>query len=384
MSARLSLETSAARLVGRLSRAAGRGGGTTLPGKLVWKLDPGALDALAGRLPLGVALVSATNGKTTTTAMAASILSPGRRLAWNHSGANLASGVASTLLAARDADLGLLEVDEFALPEMLRRTRPRVVELGNLFRDQLDRYGELEHIAERWRAAVTQLPPEAVLVANADDPLVAALAGERERSILFGIDDPRLARPVLQHASDSKYCLRCGAPYLYDAAYVGHLGAYRCESCGHARPSLDLAARDVEPDGLDGVSFSLVTADSSVRVRLAVPGLYNVYNALGASALAIALGVELDEIAAGLERFRAAFGRFERFAAGDRSVLLLLIKNPAGANEAIRTLEDGGVPPTLVIALNDEIADGRDVSWIWDVDFEPLLEHAGRIVASGE
>jgi len=384
MSARLSLETSAARLVGRLSRAAGRGGGTTLPGKLVWKLDPGALDALAGRLPLGVALVSATNGKTTTTAMAASILSPGRRLAWNHSGANLASGVASTLLAARDADLGLLEVDEFALPEMLRRTRPRVVELGNLFRDQLDRYGELEHIAERWRAAVTQLPPEAVLVANADDPLVAALAGERERSILFGIDDPRLARPVLQHASDSKYCLRCGAPYLYDAAYVGHLGAYRCESCGHARPSLDLAARDVEPDGLDGVSFSLVTADSSVRVRLAVPGLYNVYNALGASALAVALGVELDEIAAGLERFRAAFGRFERFAAGDRSVLLLLIKNPAGANEAIRTLEDGGVPPTLVIALNDEIADGRDVSWIWDVDFEPLLEHAGRIVASGE
>jgi lipid II isoglutaminyl synthase (glutamine-hydrolysing) len=384
MGARLSLETSAARLVGRLSRAAGRGGGTTLPGKLVWKLDPGALDALAGRLPLGVALVSATNGKTTTTAMAASILSPGRRLAWNHSGANLASGVASTLLAARDADLGLLEVDEFALPEMLRRTRPRVVELGNLFRDQLDRYGELEHIAERWRAAVTQLPPEAVLVANADDPLVAALAGERERSILFGIDDPRLARPVLQHASDSKYCLRCGAPYLYDAAYVGHLGAYRCESCGHARPSLDLAARDVEPDGLDGVSFSLVTADSSVRVRLAVPGLYNVYNALGASALAVALGVELDEIAAGLERFRAAFGRFERFAAGDRSVLLLLIKNPAGANEAIRTLEDGGVPPTLVIALNDEIADGRDVSWIWDVDFEPLLEHAGRIVASGE
>jgi len=384
MSARLSLETSAARLVGRLSRAAGRGGGTTLPGKLVWKLDPGALDALAGRLPLGVALVSATNGKTTTTAMAASILAPRRRLAWNHSGANLASGVASTLLAARDAELGLLEVDEFALPEILRRTRPRVVELGNLFRDQLDRYGELEHIAERWRAAVEELSTDAVLVANADDPLVAALAEGRERAVLFGIDDPRRARPALQHASDSKYCVRCGAPYHYDAAYVGHLGAYRCESCGHVRPPLDLAARDIEPEGLEGVSFSLVTTDASVRVRLAVPGLYNVYNALGASALAVALGAGLDEIAAGLARFRAAFGRFERFAAGDRRVLLLLIKNPAGANEAIRTLEDGGVPPTLVIALNDEIADGRDVSWIWDVDFEPLLERAGRIVASGE
>jgi UDP-N-acetylmuramyl tripeptide synthase len=384
VSTRLALETSAARLVGRLSRAARRGGGTTLPGKLVWKLDPGALDALAARLVHGVALVSATNGKTTTTAMAASILSPSHRLAWNHSGANLASGVASTLLASRDAELGLLEVDEFALPEILRRSRPRVVCLGNLFRDQLDRYGELEHIAERWRAAVTALEPTSTLVANADDPLVAALTEGRTSRILFGIDDPARTRPALQHASDSKYCVRCGAPYVFDAAYVGHLGAYRCETCGHARPPLDVAAREIEPDGLDGVSFMLQTATADVRVRLGVPGLYNVYNALAAASLAIALGVGLDDVAAGLERFRAAFGRFERFTAGDKRVLLLLIKNPAGANEAVRTLEDGGIPPTLVVALNDEIADGRDVSWIWDVDFEPLLARVRRIVATGE
>ena len=174
MSARLALETSAARFVGRLSRATRRGGGTTLPGKLVWKLDPAALDALARRLPAGVVLVSATNGKTTTTAMASSILSPLRHLAWNRSGANLASGITSTLLAARDAELGLLEVDEFALPEVMRRTQPRVVCLGNLFRDQLDRYGELEHIAERWRSAGAELPPETSLVVGADDPLIAA------------------------------------------------------------------------------------------------------------------------------------------------------------------------------------------------------------------
>jgi UDP-N-acetylmuramyl tripeptide synthase len=384
MNARLALETSAARLVGRLSRAAGRGGGTTLPGKLVWKLDPGALDALAHRLSDGVGLVSATNGKTTTTAMAASILSPTRRLAWNHSGANLASGVASALLVAREAELGLLEVDEFALPEIMRRTAPRAVCLGNLFRDQLDRYGELEHIAERWRAAVAALPSAATVVANADDPLVAALAVGRERALLFGLDDPTRARGGLQHASDSKYCLRCGAPYLYDAAYVGHLGDCRCEGCGHARPPLDVAARDITPDGLDGVSFRLETPVGRERVRLAVPGLYNVYNALAAASLAIAFGSELDAVVSGLQAFRAAFGRFERFAAGDRTVLLLLIKNPAGANEAIRTLEDGGVPQTLVVALNDEIADGRDVSWIWDVDFEPLLERSGRIVASGD
>ena len=384
MPARLALETSAARLVGRLSRATRRGGGTTLPGKLVWKLDPAALDALAKRLPAGVALVSATNGKTTTTAMASSILSPVRRLAWNRSGANLASGITSTLLATRDAELGLLEVDEFALPEVMRRTRPRVVCLGNLFRDQLDRYGELEHIAERWRSAVSELPPDASLVVGADDPLVASLGEGRETALRFGVDDPAHARSSLQHASDSKYCIRCGAPYVYDAAYVGHLGAYRCEACGHARPPLDVAARAIETHGLDGVSFSLETPAGNARVRLGLPGLYNVYNALAAASLALALGASLDVVVDGLERFTGAFGRFERFVVGDKRVLLLLVKNPAGANEAIRTLENGSAPATLVVALNDRIADGRDVSWIWDVDFEPLLDRAGRIVVTGE
>ena len=370
-------------MVGRLSRATRRGGGTTLPGKLVWKLDPAALDALAKRLPAGVALVSATNGKTTTTAMASSILSPVRRLAWNRSGANLASGITSTLLATRDAELGLLEVDEFALPEVMRRTRPRVVCLGNLFRDQLDRYGELEHIAERWRSAVSELPPEASLVVGADDPLVASLGEGRETALRFGVDDPAHARSSLQHASDSKYCIRCGAPYVYDAAYVGHLGAYRCESCGHARPPLDVAARAIETHGLDGVSFSLETPAGNARVRLGLPGLYNVYNALAAASLALALGTSLDVVVDGLERFTGAFGRFERFVVGDKRVLLLLVKNPAGANEAIRTLENGSAPAALVVALNDRIADGRDVSWIWDVDFEPLLDRAGRIVVRG-
>ena len=384
MGARLALEASAARLVGRLSRAAGRGGGTTLPGKLVWKLDPAAVDALAARLHQGVALVSATNGKTTTTAMASAILAPTRTLAWNNSGANLASGITSTLLNADGADLGLLEVDEFALPEVMRRTHPRVVCLGNLFRDQLDRYGELEHIAERWRAAVAGLDREATLLANADDPLVAALAEGRRSTLLFGVDDPRRARTGLQHASDSKYCIRCGHPYRYDAVYVGHLGDYRCEACGHARPPLDVVAREIEPDGLDGVSFELHAPHGSLRVRLGVPGLYNVYNALAAASLALSLDVALDDVVAGLERFQAAFGRFERFSVGDRGFLLLLVKNPAGANEALRTLEEGGVPPALVVALNDRIADGRDVSWIWDVDFEPVLEGAERIVVSGE
>jgi lipid II isoglutaminyl synthase (glutamine-hydrolysing) len=383
MSIPLKAEVAAARLAARLSRLAGTGGGTTLPGKLLAKLDPGSIDRLAAGLPHGTALVSATNGKTTTAAMAAEILSPRMRLAHNSSGANLVSGVASALLSADSAELGLFEVDEGALPEVAKRLRPRAVCLGNLFRDQLDRYGELELIAERWRAAVRALPSDASLAANGDDPQVGDLARERE-ALVFGLDDPRHAHPSLQHAADSKWCLRCGRPYEYAAAYVGHLGDYRCPGCRHGRPQLDVVARTIELDGLQSVSFGLVTPEGERRVTLRVPGLYNVYNALAAASLAQLLGTGLDEIGAGLERFSAAFGRFERIALGDKKLLVLLIKNPAGANEAIRTLLVGGPPTLALIALNDEIADGRDVSWIWDVDFEPLLDGLEGVIATGE
>jgi UDP-N-acetylmuramyl tripeptide synthase len=383
MGLKLAVEARAARAVGRLSRAVGRGGGTTLPGKLLWKVDPGAVDALAARLSAGVALISATNGKTTTTAMAARMLSSEHTLAWNRAGANLLSGIGSALLSADGADLGLFEVDEGALPEAIARTRPRAVALGNLFRDQLDRYGELELVAERWRDAVAQLSESTTLVVNADDPVVGDLAEGRARALRFGIDDPRHARPSLQHAADSKYCIRCGTPYVYATAYVGHLGDYSCPACGHARPRLDVAARDIEFRGLWASHFRLVTPRGDVDVELALPGLYNVYNAVAAAALALSLDIPLEKIRSGLAGFSAAFGRFERIGSGGKTVVLLLIKNPAGANEVLRTLESGGIPPVLVVALNDAIADGQDVSWIWDVDFEPLLEKASRVVATG-
>jgi lipid II isoglutaminyl synthase (glutamine-hydrolysing) len=380
----LAAEIAVARAAGRLPHLAGAGGGTTVPGKLLWKLDPDAVDRLAARLPLGSAVISATNGKTTTAAMAASILRGRFRLAHNSSGANLVSGVASTLLDARAAELGLFEVDEAALPEVLSRVKPKAVCLGNLFRDQLDRYGELEHVAEGWRSAVRGLPPDAALAVNGDDPQVGELARERQDAMVFGVDDPSVARTSLQHAADSKYCVRCGAPYEYAAAYVGHLGDYRCPACGHSRPPLNIVAREIELGGLESVSFRLVTPAGSQVVRLALPGLYNVYNALAAASLASSLGAALEEIVSGLESFSAAFGRFERINVGDRGLLMLLIKNPAGANEAVRTIVDGGAPAVAVIALNDAIADGRDVSWIWDVDFEPLIGGLERLVATGE
>jgi UDP-N-acetylmuramyl tripeptide synthase len=380
MAVPLGVEVAAARAVAALSRLVGAGGGTTVPGKLLSLLDPGAVDRLAARLPAGTATISATNGKTTTAAMAAEILRPRFRLAHNRAGANLLSGVASTLLAAGDAQLGLLEVDEGALPEVMRRVRPRVVCLGNLFRDQLDRYGELELVAERWRGAVAALASGTAVVANADDPQLGALGA----TLHFGLDDPSVALSALPHAADSKYCLVCGRPYDYAAAYVGHLGDYRCPLRHSARPPLDVAARAIDLRGLDGVVFELALPGGARRIELPLPGLYNVYNAVAAAALAHALGASPDEIAAGLTRFSGAFGRFERLAVDGKSLLLLLIKNPAGANEVVRTLVGGGAPRVAVIALNDAIADGRDVSWIWDVDFEPLIAGLDRLIASGD
>ena len=374
----------AARVAGRVSRFAGAGGGTTLPGKLLNALDPTAVRRLASRLSHGSAIVSATNGKTTTAAMVAEILSPKVNLAHNSAGANLLSGIASTLLSSNGAELGLFEVDEAALPDVARRVRPKAICLGNLFRDQLDRYGELELVAERWRGVAQELDPAAVLVVNGDDPQVGNLAHEREAALVFGLDDPARGSTILQHAADSKWCVRCGTPYDYSVAYVGHLGDYRCPNCGHARPALDLAAKAIELHGLEAVSFDLADSEGSFRVRLPLPGLYNVYNAVAAAALAGVLGASREEIRAGLEGFDAAFGRFERIRVGEEMLLILLVKNPAGANEVVRTLVAGGPPRLAVLALNDAIADGRDVSWIWDIDLEPLLEGLDRVVVTGD
>jgi UDP-N-acetylmuramyl tripeptide synthase len=371
-----------ARAAGALSRRAGRGGGTTLPGKVLVRLEPSALDRLAGRLSDGLALISATNGKTTTAAMAATVLDGHLRLARNASGANLVSGVASALIdAPRDARFGLFEVDEGALPEVLARTHPTTLLLANLFRDQLDRYGELELIAGRWRRMLDDADPMPELVLCADDVRVAALGDDR-RAVRFGLDDPRHALPELQHAADSITCA-CGTPLVYRAVYLGHLGDYACPGCGRERGALDIAARDIELLGLEGSRFRLDTPDGAADVRLALPGIYNVYNAVAAAGLGWSLGVPAAAAAERLAGFQAAFGRFEQLVQDDTRIVLLLIKNPAGANEALRALDSAIDGATLLLGLNDAIADGRDVSWIWDVDFELALPRAAHLVCSG-
>jgi UDP-N-acetylmuramyl tripeptide synthase len=380
----------AARAVGELARITGRGGGTSLPGKVLMRLEPHAIRELAARMPEGCAVVSATNGKTTTSAMTASVLrQAGLSLVNNRAGANMAGGVASSLLhAARagggiDGQFGLFELDEFWLDRVTPELRPRAVLLGNLFRDQLDRYGELEAIADRWAGVVSTLPEQAALVLNADDPLVADLGRDRAELTYFGIEDQAIAMPEMQHAADSKHCRHCGTAYVYEAVYLGHLGRYRCPSCGQQRPRPSVAAEGIELHGTRSARFRLRTPSGSVPVTLPLPGLYNVYNALGAASLCLALGAQLDSVVAGLQDVRAAFGRAETVKVGDTELAILLIKNPAGANEVVRTLVLESGQLDVLGVLNDRVADGRDVSWIWDADFEVLAPRVRRVTCAG-
>jgi len=371
----------AARATGAAVRLAGRGG-TSLPGKVLLRAEPQAIARLAARLEQGSVVVSATNGKTTTAAMIASILRlPGTRLVHNRAGANMAGGVA-TALATASGDLGLFEVDEFWLGPVAGQLEPRAVLLGNLFRDQLDRYGELEIIADRWAAIVAGMSAQTKLVLNADDPLVADLGRKRE-ALYFGVDDDSLALPELQHASDSKHCRRCGHAYAYEAAYLAHLGHYACPNCGARRPTPDVVATDVQLRGIRRAVFTLRTPAGERRIDLPLPGLYNVYNALGAAALCLALGADLDHIAAGLAAVAPAFGRAETLDLGGRQASILLVKNPAGANEVLRTLALEAGELDVLGVLNDRTADGRDVSWVWDADWELLAPHVRRMTCSG-
>jgi UDP-N-acetylmuramyl tripeptide synthase len=390
MSAMFTAKRSVARAVGALSRRSGRGGGTTLPGRLLVRMEPDAIERLAGRLRRGSIVVSSTNGKTTTAGMISGILrADGRSPVHNRAGSNMHWGVATALLE-QAGDEGLFELDEAWLPRVAPQLHPRLLVLGNLFRDQLDRYGELERLADEWAELVERLEGSCEFALNADDPLIADLGrdGELRRRpgvTYFGIEDESQALPELQHAHDAKHCRRCGAPYVYDRAFVGHLGHYTCPNCDADRPAPDVAATRIVLHGISGSSVHMTTPDGDLDLELPLPGLYNVYNALAAVTAGLRSGVSLERIREGLESMRAVFGRVETIEVADKPVSILLIKNPAGANEVLRTLRlesaDGGID--LWLALNDRIADGRDVSWIWDADFELLTDSVRRVVCAG-
>jgi UDP-N-acetylmuramyl tripeptide synthase len=388
----------AAKATGGIIRRLGRGGGTAAPGLIADRIDPNLLGKIAARLPQGVIVVAGTNGKTTTARMIADALeAAGLRVAHNRSGSNLVRGVASALAdrssLAGDprADAGVIESDEAALPEILRQVRPRVLLLNNLFRDQLDRYGELNAIANRWRPALQRLDMETTVVVNGDDPTLATITeGIQASRLVFGLDDPesRYRLPELPHAVDAAVCRRCGHDLAYDALYSAHLGAWRCPHCGNARPTLDVAATAVQLDGVDALRTTVELRGAEptpLPITLAVPGLYNAYNAVAAVATATAFGIAPETVAGALAAFRSAFGRIERVMLDGRTLTMALVKNPVGFNETLRmlTAATGGLETPTLIAINDLFADGRDVSWLWDVDFELLATGDAPLSTTG-
>ncbi|MFM8561270.1 MAG: MurT ligase domain-containing protein [Solirubrobacterales bacterium] len=378
---RAALAALVARACAVVLRAAGRGA-TSLPGRVLLAIDPDAIAERAARLPGGSVVVSATNGKTTTCSMLASILEEdGDRPVHNRAGANMAGGIASTLLE-QHGDIGLFEVDEFWLDGLVGQLKPRAVVLGNLFRDQLDRYGELDTIVSRW-SVVAAGADAGRLVLSADDPSIAGLGDGVDGALYFGIEDASVGTHSSQHASEQVRCPRCASSLAYSVWYVGHLGDYRCRRCDWARPQPAVTASAIELLGLGGSRFTLGLDGRQLDVQIPLPGLYNVYNATAAAAGALAIGVDPETIAGGLRGLVPVFGRAETVEVAGRPCSILLVKNPAGANEVMRTvaLEEGR--HDVLFVLNDLIADGRDVSWIWDADFEALVPRVASAVCSG-
>ena len=391
----MDLRLSAALLAGKtatiLSRRLRVGGGTTFPGTVALTIDPLALAKMAGKLPNGSVVVTGTNGKTTTSRLIASIMrAAGLTPVHNRAGANLLGGVTSALIGATGvggrprADIGLFEVDEAVLPAVVRESRPRVVVITNLFRDQLDRYGEVDYLARIWRQGLSALGEDATVVLNADDPLVASLGeGLRARTLYYGLDDERQGSPTLPHAADSKSCLHCGARFAYSVVYYGHIGKYRCPRCGAGRPQPQVRAVSVTPRGTEGSDLVLSLPAGELPLSSTMPGLYNLYNTMAAVACAQAVGLDPSRVAEAVRTFAAAFGRIERIDVGGKLVFLALVKNPVGFGEVLRTVLADGRPKNLFIIINDRFADGTDVSWLWDVDFELIRGRANFVVVGG-
>ena len=379
----------AGKATGTLSRITRRGGGTTLPGDVARAIDPQILTRLTQDLTQGSVVITGTNGKTTTSRLVTWLLEgTGRRVVSNRAGANLIFGVTAAALSKAGADgclksdWGVFEIDEASLPKAVAEIQPKATLVLNLFRDQLDRYGELETIAKKIEQALSTLHEAAHVILNADDPRVAGIGLSLSRThkpVWFGLDDQRVASKQLPHAADARTCPRCGSSLIFEAVYVGHDGVYRCPNNDFARPAPDITATDITLDGFESLALTI----KGTRIEMPLGGLYNVYNVLAAYATACSLGLEASYIAERLKTFKAAFGRQERVIFRGRHLMLVLSKNPAGFNETVRTAVDLAHGTNFVIGLNDRKADGTDVSWIWDVDFEQLKDKARLVIPAG-
>jgi len=379
------------RLLRALARALHRGG-TAMPGRVALKLCPGLLRTLAAGVE--TVAITGTNGKTTSARMVEETFrEAGRDCFANRSGANLISGVTTefvlnaTLSGKPKKKYAVIECDEAAARRVLGELQPRTVLVTNLFRDQLDRYGEVTHTLENIREGLKGAP-SAVLCLNADCSLTSSLALDLpNRAVYYGVDRSAAGSAGKPEISDATHCIRCKTEYEYDYVTYGHLGGFRCPKCGYARHKADVAVTELVERTADKTSALLRIRGELRLVTVNLPAIYNVYNAAGAVAAALEMGVDTDAAIAALGRFKCGFGRMEKFALGAAGARMMLIKNPAGANQVLDFLLDIRDEFSLAVCLNDRDADGTDVSWIWDADFEKLAavgRRLRRVIVSGD
>ncbi|MEH2041411.1 Mur ligase family protein [Nostoc sp.] len=367
---RLGFAVSVAKSVTFIVRSLRLGAASVLPGSIARRIEPRLLQLLSQQVKNGVILIAGTNGKTTTALLLCTILErKGFRVTHNSTGANLENGLmtalleSTNLLGTLNTDYAILEVDENIVPRVLAPLQPRIILCLNLFRDQLDRYGEVDTISKRWTKVISTLPPETVVIPNADDPTLSNLGQQLpQRVLFFGLNEPEHYLEAIPHAVDSIYCPKCGHSLDYKGVYLSHLGDFTCPKCGFTK--------------------SKPTLESSEWSQILV-GLYNKYNTLAAATAAIELGVDEVTIRDTINNFQAAFGRAEDLVINGKRVRILLSKNPVGTNETIRVVTQSTDKTTLLV-LNDRTPDGTDVSWIWDVDTEKLVERGGTLVVSGD
>ncbi|BAZ37989.1 hypothetical protein NIES4101_39190 [Calothrix sp. NIES-4101] len=367
---KLGLAVSIAKSVTFAVRSLKLGAASVLPGAIARKIEPRLLELLSRQVKNGVILIAGTNGKTTTSLLLCEILErKGFRVAHNSTGANLENGLVTALMESSgvfgglSVDYAILEVDENIVPKVLAPIQPKAILALNLFRDQLDRYGEVDSISKRWTTAISTNSPNTTVIPNADDPTLSYLGQQlSQKVVFFGLNEPEKYLAEIPHAVDSIYCPNCGNPLNYEGVYLSHLGEFNCPKCGFKRSQPDL--------------------NSSEWSQVLV-GLYNKYNTLAAATTAKVLGIDEVTIRETIPTFQPAFGRAEELQIQGKKIRILLSKNPVGTNETIRVVTESNDKTTLLV-LNDRIQDGEDVSWIWDVDTEPLVQRGGTLIVSGD
>lgn len=352
-----------------------------LPGKIALAIDPALLGELAGKCTEGSVITVGTNGKTSTNNLLADVFeAAGRTIICNRTGANLAAGISSALLQQPAAQWGVFECDELWLAHVLPRLRSNYVLLLNLFRDQLDRCGEIDRIQTSIASALAA-SPDTVLIYNADDPLCARIADAVDnRSIPFGLSESmNLAQNTV---ADAQMCQKCDGMIQYRYRQYGQLGDYFCEQCDFARPKLAYAGRDIAL-GAGGVAMEICGPKACERVRTPQPTPYAAYNLVAAYALCRETGVPTADFQRAVDAFNPRNGRLQRYRLGGRDVLLNLAKNPTGFNQNLKIVEADEGPKMVAFFINDQVADGRDISWIWDIDFEELAAQENLVVFAG-